>query len=237
MAITYPERLENTAELIINGGPVRYQLPPKIGTHTACFTLDANEKGVRLPTAMEIVAYAHGALVHRKNEWANQDRIIFPTNNYLRFQNVLTIVPTDKKYGDLAGGMLVDFDEKGEGITMQTEVPKDLSGFRVDEAGLLVKDKRIFLPYNFWFKGQWDEKYAVAIALAGREGASLLEQTSRDSGRTYIPAWKVDPKTINLPAKCVPFLDSYSVDRLNLDCDDGGNDEYGCVPRVRIASA
>ena len=238
MKITYPKRVEDTAELSIDGNPVRYPIPPRTGTHEQCFALNADEKEVRFSTGREIAAYAHGALVHRKNEWADQNRVRFPTINYLRFQNVFTIMPADTRYGDLAGGMFVDFDEKGEGTKMQTVVPKDLSGFVVNGEGLLVKDKRIFLPYDAWFKEQWDERNAIVIALVGGEGASSLEETSRDSGRTYKPIWKVNPKDITSPVMRVPVLGGCGgVGWLVLGCDYLGYGDGGCVPRVRNASA
>ena len=233
MEITFPGQQADIADLSIDGRPVRYSLPPATGTHSECFA-DTNYQGnVRRATGKEIVAYAHGALVHGKNEWADQNRIIFPTLRYMRAPKVLTIVPLQRgKFGDLEGAMIVDEDLKGRGIAMETEVPADLTGWEVSEGGILRRDGRIVVPYDKWYKEQWGEDNGAVIAIfEGRDAAISLARTARNSGRSDKPLWKVDPAKISAPTRKVPVLGGLS-DGLFLDCDSLGDGGRGCAPRV-----
>jgi hypothetical protein len=235
MNVTFPDRRPNApdvAELFIDGSPVNYRLPPATGTHAECFA-DSNYQGkVRRATGREIAAYAYSALVHRRNEWADQDRIMFPTQKYLRAPKVLTIVPLKSEYRDLAGAMLVDEDLKGVGIAMQTEVPVDLAGWEVSEGGIFKRNRRVLVPYDKWYKEQWDEKNGVVIAIfEGIESASLLAKTAQGSGRSK-PPLKVDPTMINSLVRRVPVLCGDYSDWLYLGCFDSGGIGNGCAPRV-----
>ena len=233
MQITYPIKEEYVAELLIDGNTVKYKIPPATGTHQEVFQKLAADKRVKTAQGKEIVAYAYGALVYKKNEWADQERIRFPSKNYLRFPAVLTIIPKSREFGDLEGGMLIDSDLDGEGIEKQIDIPKDLSGWKVSDGGILINDNRIFLPYNNWYKDQWDETNGVPIALSGGiEGAEALARTAKDSGRNYKHLWKVNPSEISSPEKRVPILNGYFVGGLNLSCSDHGSNRGGCAAGV-----
>jgi len=233
MQITYPTKEADVAELFIDVNTIKYKIPPATGTHKEVFQeLSADEK-VETAQGKKIVAYAHGALVYRKNEWADQERIRFPSYNYLRFPAVLTVIPKRKEFGDLEGGMLIDPDLAGEGIEKQIDIPEDLSGWKVSDGNILIKDTRIFLPYNTWYKDQWDEANGVPIALAGGvEGAEALAKTAKDSGRNYKPLLKVNPTEISSPEKRVPFLYGSGDDRLFLVCGYLGDFRCGCAAGV-----
>ena len=233
MEITYPVKEADVAESLIDGKPVRFGIPPVIGTHSQVFQALSADKRLNPAQGKEIVAYAHGALVYRKNEWADQNRIRFPIKNYLRFPEVLTIIPItqNKQFGDLEGGMLIDSDLEGvagQGIERKIEVPKDLTGWMETPSKLLVQGKRIFVPHHLWYADKWNEKNGALIGLAGEEGAESLARTARYSGRNYKPLWKVNPKDIKSPEKRVPVLGSYDDGRLGLDCGDGGDGRDGC---------
>lgn len=230
MEITYPIKGQDFAELTIDGELVKYALPPKTGTHGEVFqALSAADETLSVAKGRKIVAYAHGALVHKQAEWANQNRIFFPSRNYLRFPAVLTMVPRNRKFGDLEGGMLIDSDLEGEGIEKQTVVPEDLSGWEVSDGGILVRNGRIFVPYEKWFKEQWDENNGAVIALCGGlEGAEALVRTAKDSSRSYTPIFKVDVNNIQFPEKRVPVLDGSDAGGLLLYCDDHGDGTGGC---------
>jgi hypothetical protein len=233
MKIEFPEREQNTAELSIDGTRTVYLLPPATGTHSECFADSNYPRGVRRATGKEIVAYAHGALVHRKNEWANPDMIRFPGINYLRVPKVLTIVPRDKKFGDLEGALIVDEDLKGEGIAMKTEVPADLNGWKASEGGIFERNGRIVVPYEKWYEEQWSGKDGAAIAIFdGQDSAASLNKTAEDSKKNYRPLWKVDPTQINDPKRRVPIVDGCDGGRLALNCDGDGYGRYGCAARV-----
>jgi hypothetical protein len=234
MQITYPAKEADVAELFLDGTAVRYRIPPAIGAQQEVFSAISSDKTLKVPQGGEIVAYAHGALVYKKNEWADQNRIRFPTQNYLWFPLVLTNIPRRKEFGDLEGGMLVDCLElEGKNIEEKTEIPKELAGWKVLEGGILTKDKRIFVPYDLWYKEQWDENNGAVIAICGgAEGAQALARTAKDSKRDYKPLWKVDVNKIEHPEKRVPVLDSYNDSRLNLGCDSHGYDGNGCASGV-----
>lgn len=229
MEITYPVKEANVAELVIDGNPVRYAIPPKTGTHQEVFQdLSANER-LTIAQGQNIVAYVHGALVHKQNEWANQALIRFPSRNYLRFPAVLTIIPKREEFGDLEGGMLVDSDLEGQGIAKQTVVPKDLSGWEVSEGGIFVNEGRMFLPHDKWYQEQWGADNAAAISLCGGlAGAEALVRTAKDSGRIYRPLSKVNPEKISSPERRVPILHGCDDYRLVLDCDSDGDFRDGC---------
>ena len=236
MNITYPAKEADFAELAIDGKPVRFRIPPAIGTHSEVFQALSVDKTLKIARGKEIVAYAHGALVYKKNEWADQKRIRFPTLNYLRFPEVLTIVPMRKEFGDLEGGMLIDSDlegQIGQGINRQTEVPKDLIGWTETPSKLLVKDKRIFVPFNLWYTDEWNERNGALIGLVGEDGAEMQAKTAKDSGRNYKPLWKVKPKEITSPERRVPVLDGFGDDWLGLMCDSDG-DWGGCGVGVLV---
>ena len=233
MKITFPEKQPNLAELFIDGNSVNYRIPPVTGTHSECFSESNSNEEVRRATGKEIVAYAYGALAHKKNEWADQERILFPTKKYLRVPVVLTIVPKIKEFGDLEGMMIVDKDLKGEGIAMETEVPTDLSGWIMSEYGILERNGRIAVPYDKWYKEQWDEDNGAVIAIfEGKDSASLLAKTAKDSGRKYRPLWKVNPVKIIIPEKRVPVMDGSNDGRLDLVCSHDGLNGNGCAVRV-----
>lgn len=236
MLISYPSRTTDVAELMINNKPVKYRIPPIIGTHQECFHGLSKDKSLRVAQGVEIVAYANGALVYSHNEWANQDLIRFPFRNYLWIPKVLTIIPKDRKrFRDLEGGMLVDSDLNGEEIMRQAEVPENLDGWIATEGRILSKGKRLFVPYNTWYTEQWDEKNGALIALCeGVEAAESLLRTSVDSRKNYRPLWKVDPSKITTPQKRVPVLVGYDSDRLVLSCDFHGEGRLGCAVGVLL---
>ena len=233
--VTYPIKKTDVAEIIVKGVYYKFKVPPAIGTHSECFSQLSSDSSIKVAQGIELAVYAVGALdSKRQNEWLNQDLIKFPTQNYLRVPVVLTIVPKRKEFGELEGGMLVDSDLEGKGVAMDTEVPEELSEWTVDESGLLVKDNRIFVPYNNWFKEQWDENNGAAIAFFEREGAEMLVKARIDSGRTYAPLWKVDVNKITIPERRVPVLDGFDDDRLDLFCSvsGGDGDRAGCASGV-----
>ena len=233
MKITFPEKQPNLAELFIDGNPINYRIPPVTGTHSECFSESNSNEEVRRATGKEIVAYAYGALAHKKNKWAYQERILFPAKKYLRVPVVLTIVPKRKEFGDLEGMMIVDKDLKGEGIAMKTEVPANLSGWIMSEYGILERNGRIAVPYDKWYKKQWDEDNGAVIAIfEGKDSASLLAKTAKDSGIKDRPLWSVNPVEITIPEKRVPVMDGCDVGGLYLDCDDDGDGSGGCAVRV-----
>ncbi len=226
MEITYPVKEANIAELKIGGKLVQYKIPPAVGTHSQVFQELLNDDSLETAQGEQIAAYVHGCL-HKKNEWADQNRVRFPSKNYLRIPAVLTIVPKNRKFGDLEGGMLVDTDLAGEGIEMQTEVPNDLTGWEESDGGILKKGSRLFVPHNSWYKNQWDKFNGVVIALVTHEGAESLDKIAQDTGRTYKPLWKVNPNEIKSPMKRVPVLGSDGAVRLILGCNDCGDGRYG----------
>jgi len=227
MEISY--QIRDFAELIIDGNTKRYSIPPKIGTHREVFQSLASDQKVKTAQGKELIGYVHGALVYRGNEWANQENIKFPSQNYLRFPAVLTIIPRRKEFGDLEGGILVDSDLEGQGIEKQTEVPKDFSDWTVLESGILVKNGRMFLPYDKWYQEQWNAKNGAVIALCGGvEGAEMLEKIAKDSKRSKKYLCRFDVNSIKTPEKRVPFLASYGNYRLDLDCDYLGGSKNGC---------
>ena len=228
MQITYPTKETDVAELSIDGNLIRYSIPPKIGTHKEVFQSLSADKRLTTAQGKGIVAYANGALVYRKNEWADQEKIRFPTKNYLRFPAVLTIIPKREEFGELEGGMLVDLDLEGEGIEKKTEVPKELSGWKASEGGILVKEQRIFVPYEKWYQEQWDENNGAVIALCSREGAESLARTAKDSKRNDKPLWKVDVNNLGAPEKRIPVLSGYDDGGLGLGCSIRGNSWIGC---------
>ena len=230
MKVTFPEKQVDVAELAIDGKPVSYRIPPVIGTHSECFSISDDK--TRTAQGKEIAAYAFGALAHRKNEWADQNRIRFPTLNYLRVPEVLTMVPNRNEFGDLAGAMLVDSDFAGEGLAKKTEVPANFDGWTQTPAGLMVRDNRIAVPMNLWYSDQWTAKNGAAIALFGDEGAEVLEQAARDSGINHRLLWKADVNAIKSPEMRVPVVDGNAPGRLGLSCDYYGYDRSGCAVRV-----
>jgi hypothetical protein len=233
MRITFPEREQDTAELSIDGTRTVYLLPPATGTHSECFADSNYLKGVRRATGKEIAAYAYGALVYRKNKWENQDMIRFPSINYLRIPKVLTIVPKDKKFGDLEGALIVDEDLNGEGIAMKTEVPADLNGWKASEGEIFERDGRIVVPYEKWYEEQWNGNNGAAIAIFdGQDSVASLDKTAKDSKRNYKPLWKVDPTKIKDPERRVPIVYGYIDGRLGLVCNGSGIDWIGCAARV-----
>ncbi len=230
MRVTFPEKQTNVAELAIDGKLISYRIPPVIGTHSECFGV--SDSATRTAQGKEIAAYAFGALSYRKNEWADQQRIRFPSLNYLRVPAVLTVVPNKKEFGDLAGAMLVDSDLAGEGLAKQTEVPENFDGWKQNASGLMVRDNRIAVPMNKWYSDQWDAKNGAAIALFEEDGGEVLEQSAIDSRRNDKPLWKVNVNSIETPEKRVPFVDGFDDGWLVLGCDDVGSDRYGCAVRV-----
>ena len=136
--VTYPIKETSVAEIEVNGILYKFKVPPAIGTHPECFSQLSSDSSIKVSQGIKLAAYAVGALdPKRQNEWTNQDLIKFPTQSYLRVPAVLTMVPKRKEFGDLEGGMLVDSDLKGEGVAMNTEVPKELSGWTANKFGLL----------------------------------------------------------------------------------------------------
>jgi len=227
MKITFPEKQADVAELSIDGNPVNYRIPPAIGTHSEVFQALSADKGLSAAKGKEIMAYVNGALLYRKNEWADQDKIRFPSKNYLRAPAVLTMIPKRKEFGVLEGGVLVDGDLIGEGVAKQIEVPADLSGWRASDGGVFTKDYRFFVPYDKWYQEQWDENNGMVIVLFGREGAEEGVRIAKDSKRNK-PLWKVDVNTIEIPEKRVPVLLGGSGGGLLLDCGSyGGGDGCG----------
>jgi len=232
MEITFPEKQADVAELIIDGNLVAYKLPPAVGTHSECYADSNYPDKIARATGREIVAYAYGALVYKKNEWADQERVRFPTKNYLRVPKVLTIVPktAEKKFGNLEGAMIVSEDLKGEGIEMKVEVPGDLAGWEESEGGIFKKDGKIVVSYDGWYKKEWDEDNGAVIAIFdGKEYAISLARTAKDSKRSK-PFWKDNPSALREPIKRVPVVFGVS-GRLSLGCGSG-NDGDGCAPRV-----
>jgi len=231
--VTYPIKEANVADLEIHGKPTRYALPPATGTHSQCFA-DGNYQGkVRRATAEEIVAYAIAG-IEGKNEWADQNKVRFPDNNYLRFPVTLTIVPKDKeRFGELEGAMLFTPDLEGQGISRRVAVPKDLSEFTLSEGGVYErKDGTKLVKYDGWFpQERWDARHGSVIALCGAQGAEALEKVAKDTNRTRY-SWKVNPNGIAQPENRVPVLDGYVRVRLDVYCDDNGDIEDGCAARV-----
>ncbi len=230
MKVTFPEKQADVAELAIDGKQIRYRIPPVIGNHSECFSVSDSE--TRTATGTEIAAYVFAALVYKKNEWADQERIIFPTKGCLRVPPVLTTVPNRKEFGDLAGVMLVDLDLAGEGIEKRIEVPEDFIGWEQNVSGLMVRDNRIAIPNNKWNSNTWNAKNGVAIALFGEDGAEILEQSATDSGRNYNPLWRLDVNSLQNPTQSVPFVVGYNDDGLSLCCYHDGFNRDGCAVRV-----
>ena len=231
MKITFPDKGVDVAEAIVEGTLERYRIPPVIGTHPHVFQALSSDAELRVATGEKVAVYAYAALCHKKNEWEDQKRIGFPMLNYLRFPNVLTIVPQTagrKKFGDLEGGLLVDSDVRGKGIDAETKIPKDLTGWKESAGGILTKGNRIFVPYNLWYKEQWDENNGAAIALAGIAGAELLAKAARDSGKPYKPLWKDNPYSISAPVRRVSILNGFDDGTLALLCSNLGDSMYGC---------
>jgi len=220
MQVTFPPKQADIAELTIDGESIKYRIPPAIGTHSQVFQALSVDESLETAQGMQIVAYAHGCLQYKQNEWANQDTVRFP--------NVLTVIPKKPQFGDLEGGMLVDPDLEGQGIEMITEVPQDLTGWEESDGGILKKGNRLFLPYDTWYKDQWNQTNGAVIALCTPEGGEFLEKTSTDTKRTYRPLWKVDPDQITSPEKRVPVLSGGDAAWLGLSCGDLGSDRSGC---------
>jgi len=230
MKVTFPTKQADVAELSIDGKPFSYRIPPVIGTHPGCF--EVCDDITRTAQGKEIAAYVFGALAYKKNEWADQQRIIFPSINYLRVPEVLTMVPNRKEFGDLAGAMLVDSDLSGEGLAKQTEVPKDFAGWAQTPSGLMVMNNRIAVPMDKWHFDTWNAKNSAVVALFGDEGAEILEQSAKDSKRNYKPLWRADVNAIKSPEKRVPIVVGYDDGGLGLGCDDYGYCRDGCAVRV-----
>jgi len=223
MKIEFPKNKLAVAELIMGGRQVMYVIPPVIGTYFECFSF--SDDRTRTAQGIEIAAFVYGAFFLGNREWADQPRIRFPTLNYLRVPEILTMVPNKKEFGDLAGAMLVDSDLTGEGLSKITEVPANFDGWAQTPQGLMIRDNRIAVPMSKWYSNRWDAKNGAVIALFGDEGAKVLEKAYADSGSF----WKVDVKAIQTPEKRVPVIRSYDGLNLVLDCSDKGGGENGCA--------
>ena len=234
MIITFPDKQSNIAELSIDGTPVNYRIPPITGTYSECFAESNYTNEIIRATGREIVAYVYGALVNRKNEWADQEIIKFPTQNDLRVPKVLTIIPKNggKKFGDLEGAMIVDGDLNGEGIAMKTIIPADLTDWELSDEGIFRKNGRVVVPYDKWCKNQWDENNGAVIAIFdGKEYATSLAKIAKNSGRGK-PFWKVDPVQIQRPEKMVPVVNGYADGRIGIICVNRGYSRDGCAVRI-----
>ena len=230
MNITFPERQADVAELAVDGRVVKFRIPPVTGTHSECFRV--TDVKTRAAEGYEIAAFVYGALVYRKNDWGNKGRILFPDSNYLRIPRVLTVIPDQKEFGDLAGTMLVDSDLSGEGIEKLTEVPSNFDGWTQNSSGLMVKNNRIAVPKDKWYFDTWDSKNGAVVALFGEGGVEILDRAAVDSNRNYKPLWKVDINSIKELQKRVPVLNGDYVDRLGMYCNNDGNYRIGCAVRV-----
>jgi len=203
---------------------------PVVGTHIGCFKAIRKMKEARPANGEEVIVYACAALnPERQGVWKNNELIKFPVRNYLRFGNVLTYVPGERKYGDSKDGVFIDVDEKGEGINKRTAAPRSLIGWKETDEGLLVKDGRIFVRSEYLNKSQWNENNLILVGLSSPYFAKSLAGMANKSGRVDKPFWKVNTKGLEKITRNVPVLAEFDTAWLVLDCGLVGDSGGGCA--------
>ena len=213
MTVTFSEKTK-TEYLSVKDGEreIKYPVPFVRGTHEEAFKQIADNPNSRAAEDIELSYIVDGAFKAETPGWAKiRDGVIL--SNSLRNPKRLLYLPkriSSNPFSDFNGGVIVQRDIKGLGVSGQFDY--DANGEWEEQDGIYVnkKDEMIFVPASMYKGGEHTSKsYSkdglVRALTGGEESAEILVKAAIDNKRKPW-LWALDVSELENPEIRVPAL-------------------------------